>query len=359
MKLLDWYLIRQYLAAFFFMIVVVLTLALVVDYVEKVDDFIEKKPPLEDIIFVYYANFLPYWGNLLMPVCIFLAVIFFTGRLAGRSELIPILAGGVSFYRILVPYIAVSLLLALASGYLKSYLVPKSTAARLEFEYLYFKKRRISSTKDIHKKVATDTYLYIGYYNEKQQEGTNITLEKVINGDLVYKLSAKRMDWVDSLQHWRLRQCQERTFAPASHVESIRFRDKVDTTFLLAPDDIYIKEQKAESMTLPELLAYIRLEEMRGSDILKELYIERHRRFSDPIAIVILTLIGFAMASRKRRGGVALYIGLGLLLCFLYIALLFAGQALIGDTFPAGLAVWMPNLIFLPISIFLLWRAPK
>ena len=346
LKKIDIYIIRQYLLTFFFILGMVLAICLLVDFVEKIDEFIEKDPPLKEIIFDYYVNFLPFWGNLLTPICIFLGVIFFTSRMAARTEIIPLLGSGVSFYRILAPYIITSIILAGASFYLKGYLVPESTAQRIEFEYKYLRKRKISSNKHIHKKVAQDSYVYISYYNERKKEGLTFALERFKDGDIVTKIHAKRIVWVDSTASWKLRDVRVRHIDGKK--ESMSYHKSIDTTFLLTPDDIYIKEQKAESMTLPNLIEYTKLEEMRGSDILEELYIEKYRRYADPVSIIILTLIGFAMSSRKSRGGIALQIGLGLLICFVFIALLFAGQAIVGDKYPPWVAVWMPNLFFFP-----------
>ncbi|MDX2249796.1 MAG: LptF/LptG family permease [Bacteroidia bacterium] len=357
MTKIDKYIVRQYITTFSFILGMVLAICLLVDFVEKLDEFIEKKPPMKEVIFEYYLNFLPFWGNLLTPICIFLAVIFFTSRMAGRTELIPMLSAGISFYRIMAPYLITSFLLAGVSFYLKAYLVPRSTATRIEFEYKYLKKRKISSNKNIHKKVAQDTFIYISYYNERKMEGLTFALERFKDGDITTKIQARRIYWVDSTQSWILREARVRDIDGGK--ESLRFYSEIDTTFLLTPDDIFIKEQKAESMPLGDLSHYIQLEEMRGSDILEELYIEKNRRFSDPIAVIILTLIGFAMSSRKSRGGIALQIGLGLLICFVYVALLFAGQAFVGNDFPPWLAVWMPNFVFLPVSVFLLRIAPK
>jgi lipopolysaccharide export system permease protein len=357
LKKVDLYITRQYLLTFFFILGMVLAICLLVDFVEKIDEFIDKDPPIEELIFDYYLNFIPFWGNLLTPICIYLGVIFFTSRMASRTELIPLLGAGVSFYRILLPYIFTSILLAGVSFYLKAYLVPEATAERIEFEYKYLRKRKISSNKHIHKKIALDSYMYISYYNERKKEGLTFSLERFKDGDITTKIQAKRITWVDSTASWRLRDVRVRHIN--GRKEMMTYHKFIDTTLLITPDDIYIKEQKAESMTLPDLITYTELEEMRGSDILKELYIERYRRYSDPVSIIILTLIGFAMSSRKSRGGIALQIGLGLLICFVFIALLFAGQAVVSDRYPPWLAVWVPNFVFFPISIILLRLAPK
>ncbi|MEL6731686.1 MAG: LptF/LptG family permease [Bacteroidota bacterium] len=357
MKIVDRYIIRQYILTYFFILGLVLAICVMVDFVEKIDDFLDKNPPLTEIVFDYYANFIPYFGNLLTPICIFLAVIFFTSRMAARTEIIPILSTGVSFYRLLAPYLVASLLMGGLSYYLKSFVIPTSTASRLEFEYKYLNKRRVSRSKDIHKKVAEDTYIYMSYFNERNNSGNNFGLERIVDGEIVSKVRAKKISWVDSTQSWRLDRVQIRELRGKR--EHMRTLNVMDTTFLLTPDDIFIKEQLAESMTYPDLVEFIRLEEMRGSDILNTLYIERHRRFSDPTAVIILTLLGYAMASRKRRGGIALQIGLGMLLCFFYIVLLFAGQVFVGDSYPPWQAVWFPNILFFPLAVWLLIQAPK
>lgn len=353
MKIIDKYILKQFLTTYFFIQGAFIAICIIVDVVEKMDDFIDKKPPITEVLFDYYLNFMPYWGLLLMPLCVFLAVIFFTSRMAARTELIPILSVGVSFYRLMVPYLIVGVLLAGMSFGLKAYVLPDSTSTRIEFEYKYFRKRRISSHKHIHKKVAHDTFVYISYYNEKRKEGHTFALERLKDGEIVSKISARKIAWVDSTEKWRLKTVSVREIDNRKAEQLHKF-DQIDTTFLLTPDDLYIKEQWAETMNLPALNNYIRLEEMRGSDILKELYVERMRRFSDPVALIILTLMGYSLSSKKSRGGVALRIGIGLILAFMYIALLFVGTAIFGEQF-----VWVPNGIFLAVSVFLLVRAPK
>ncbi|MDP5172684.1 MAG: LptF/LptG family permease [Bacteroidia bacterium] len=357
MNIIDRYIVKQFLSTFLFILGMVMAIAVMVDVVEKIDDFVEKKPPVMGIIMDYYLNFIPYWGNLLSPIVVFLAVIFFTSRMAGRTEIIAILAGGASFYRLMMPYLGTGIFLAVIAFVLKGFIIPTSTANRVEFEYAYLKKRPYINDRHIHKKVAQDSYLYIGYYNSSRAEGTTVGLEQVKDETTIVKMDARKMNWVDSLQLWQLKDVRIRTFDGLK--EKLSFRPKIDTSFLLTPDDIYVKDQKAETMTLPELSHYISLEEMRGSDILRELYIERHRRFSDPVALIILTLIGYAMATRKTRGGVALQIGIGLGICFLYVALLVMGQAFVDDEFPAFVGVWMANFLFLPVAAFTLLVVPK
>jgi lipopolysaccharide export system permease protein len=357
MKIIDIYIIKKYLSTFFFLLGIVIVICVVVDFNEKSDDIFDKQIPLGSLFLDYYLYFIPFWGNLLSPVCIFLAVIFFTSRMAQRTELVPLLSSGISFYRILAPYILTSLFLGGISFYLKGYLVPEATEKQIEFEYKFFKKKKIHRDRDVHKKVASDTYVYMNYYNKNRQEGYNFTMERKEGSDFATRIKAEKAVWMDSTESWELQKVWRRDFRGAN--QSLRYYSVLDTSFYLSPDDIFIKEMMEASMTLPELKSFIELEEMRGSDILEALYFELNRRYADPIAVLVLTLIGFAMASRKSRGGIALQIGIGLLISFLYIILLFAGKAIINDTFSPFLAVWLPNFVFFPLAVFLLLIAKK
>lgn len=336
------------------MLGMVLVICVVVDFIEKLDLFLDQEIPLSEIVFKYYFNFLAYYGNLLAPICMFLGVIFFTSRMASRTEIVPILSSGVSFERLLLPYLLLGLFFMGISFVFKSYLIPLSTDARLDFEYQYMGrvKKNLGKRIDIHKKVASDTYVYFHHFNERTNVGTNFGLERVVDGEVVYKISAKRIEWIDSTKSWQLTKVEIRELDGLR--ETLTHPQQMDTTFLLSPDDIFIREQFAESMTLPNLLSFIELEELRGSDILTFLYLERHRRFSDPIAIFILTLLGFAISFEKSRGGIAVKIGVGLALAFLYIALLYGGAAVVGEEYPPWLAVWMPNIVFFPLTMALL-----
>lgn len=357
MNKLDHYITRSFWVTYLFIQGMIVALVVLVDFVEKIDDFIDRNIAAHDIIFVYYANFVPYYANLFAPICVFLAVVFFTSRMANRTEIIPMLSAGVSYYRIFVPYIITAVILAGISFYLRSYTVPISAKKRIEFEYRIQDKKRITSNRNIHKKVAPDTYVYFNFYNEDRKEGHNFTMERVQDGDIVTKFQANRIRWVDSTENWQMIRVTKRDILPED--EKIEHFKEIDTTFLLKPDDLFIIEHKEQTLKLPDLFEYIKLEEMRGSDILRELYLERHRRFAYPLAIIVLTVIGFAMSSRKSRGGTALQIGIGLFLCFVYIMFLTAGEAISGGRYPPWMAVWMPNIIFSILGVFLLIKAPK
>ena len=219
------------------------------------------------------------------------------------------------------------------------------------------------SDVNIHRKVATDanegseTFVYFYSFNQLIGEGYIFSMEKMMGGDLVHKLNCEKVNYVESSQSWNLTGCTERTIRGGR--ESLRFRSSIDTTFLLKPDDIYVKDLKAESMALNELYSYIDLEKMRGSDILDELVLEKYRRFAYPFAGLVLTLIGFSVSTQKTRGGTAFQLGIGLVISFIFVVLVMVGQALVGDRFPAWLAVWYPNIVFFFVGLIALRLAPK
>ena len=370
-NILDKYLIKRFLSSFFFILMAILVIVVIVDVIEKLQDFLDKKPPLFAIVFEYYANLIPFFGALFAPICVFLAVILFTSQLAERTELVAALSGGVSFYRILATYMCVALFLAVLSFYFKGYVVPKATQRRMDFEYNYKIKNRVKSKdRDIHKKISRNNiYTYLTFYDFRRAEGFGFTIERFDKGDLKVKARAERLNY-DSLRgEWVLKQASVRSIEgeketlvkyPQIHEkELMKLISKTDTIFNLKPEDIVIREMRAESMNIGELSQFISDEEIRGSDILKDLYIERHRRYSDPVALLILTVIGYAMSSRKSRGGTALQIGLGVLISVVFIALLMLLPSFVNDSFPAWAAVWTPNLLFVPVAILLTRLAPK
>ena len=363
MKKLDWYIIRKFIGTFVFIVMIFLVISIVIDISEKIDTFIEKKPPIQLLVFEYYADFCLFYGNLLSPICIFLAVIFFTSRLSQNTEVIAILTSGISYWRLLLPYGIAAVILGIFSFYMNAFLVPVATEERINFEYEYFKDKRVMNDMDIHRKIASNpaensqSFVYIFSYNQLINEGYNFSMEKMIGSDIVQKINCERIAWKDSTKSWKLTNCNRRVLERRK--EQLVFQKEIDTTFLLTPDDIFIKELRAESLPLDELYKYIALEAERGSDILKDLVMEKYERFAYPFAAIVLTLIGFSVSTRKTRGGTALQIGIGLVISFVYVALVVVGQKLTGDDLPVWVGIWYPNVIFFLVSLLLLRLAPK
>lgn len=364
MKKLDLYIIRKFLGTFFFILAIIIVVSIVIDIAEKIDDFIEKKPPIRGLILDYYLNFIIFFGNLLSPICIFLAVIFFTSRLTQNTEIVAMLTGGISFYRVLGTYLFTAVLLAGASFYLNAYMVPRANASRIDFEYKYLKGNKLMRDVNIHKKVASDpaagteSFVYLYSFNQILNEGYMFSMELVKDGDIVRKLTGSKINWNDSTETWRVSKVKMRDFFPDG-TERLTYRDYLDTTFLLTPEDIFIKEMRAESLPLDELYTAIDKESERGSGLAEELVVEKYERFAYPFAAIILTMIGFSVSTKKRRGGTPLSLGIGLVISFQYVLLVVVGQAIFGEGMPAWVGVWFPNMLFFVIAMLLIRIAPK
>ncbi|MEM7038241.1 MAG: LptF/LptG family permease [Bacteroidota bacterium] len=360
---IDWYIIRKFLGTFVFMVAIILAVSIVIDVAEKIDDFIERKPPIDELIFSYYLNFCLFYGNLLSPICIFLAVIYFTSRMTNNTEIVALLSGGVSFWRVLAPYFFTAVALAAGSFYLNAFLVPVATAERINFEYDHLKKKTVMRDVNIHKKIAYDqasgqeTFVYLYNFDQYKKEGYMFSMEVIRDKDIVKKLDANKIKWNDSLQGWHLEGVKVHTFNGTK--ERLIDIPSMDTTLLLTPDDIFIKEMRAESLPLDKLYSSIDQETMRGSGLAEELIMEKYERYAYPFSAIILTLIGFSVSTRKRRGGTPLQIGIGLVIAFAYVLLVVTGQAISGEKMPPWLTVWLPNIIFFGIAALMLRLAPK
>lgn len=363
LKKIDVYIVKKFVGTFVFMVMIILAVSIVIDVAEKIDDFIERKPPIDKLIFTYYVDFCLFYGNLLSPICIFLATIYFTSRMTNNTEIVALLSGGVSFWRVLAPYMVTAVLLAGGSFYLNAYLVPVATQERIDFEYDYLKRKTVMRDVNIHKKIGYDpatgreTFAYLYSFNQLEGEGYMFSMEVVHDKDITKKLSASKIRWNDSLQNWRLENVRVHTFAENS--ENMYEIPSMDTTLYLTPDDIFIKEMRAESLPLDQLYENIETEKLRGSGLAEELIMEKYERYAYPFSAIILSLIGFSVSTRKRRGGTPLQIGIGLVIAFAYVLLVVTGQAISGDSFPVWLTVWMPNIIFFGIAVIMLRIAPK
>jgi lipopolysaccharide export system permease protein len=356
---LDRYLLRKFVATFVFMVALMVVVITVIDIAERFDDFWKNNVPLGTAVSRYYLNLIPWLANLLSPICVFLAAIFFTARLTQDSEFIAMLSGGISFWRLLVPYLVASLLFAGVSFWLNNYLVPESIGRRVEFEFEYFDRNNPGLVSHLHKKVSTDLYVYIQRYEGRTQQASLFSLERFDStGRLASKLMAPTAKWIDSTGSWQLYQVVIRDFLPNGE-ERLRTVPRMDTTLRLTHEDVFQRKSFAEAMPLPELLEYIDVERERGSDTINDLKLELHMRIAAPFASFVLTLIAYALSTRKRRGGIALQLGLGFIIAFLYVFFLSVSRSALGESIAPGLAVWLPNLVFLAVGLGLLRLVPK
>jgi lipopolysaccharide export system permease protein len=333
-------------------------IVIIFDLSENIDEFISKQAPLNEIIFDYYLNFIPYFINLFSYLFTFISVIYFTSHMAGKSEIIAILSSGVSYYRMLRPYFISAVFLALLSFYLANFLIPHTNQKRRAFTDVYFKNLSKSKDEHIHLQISPGTYVYMESFNIKAFTGYRFTLEKFSGHDLEYKLMGERIVFDSIANKWTVQNYMARSIDGTK--EKISQGAKLDTTLNLLPEELYIKKEDYEEMTFSDLQHYIKREKLKGAEEIVFYDMEKHNRIASPFATLIMTLIGVSLSSRKLRGGIGMHLGLGILLTFAYILLMRITTvfATVGDL-PPVIAAWIPNLIFGVIGLLLLRSAPK
>jgi len=357
LKLLDIYIIKKYLGTFFLSIVLIISVSIVFDLAEKMDDFISNKAPLKEIVFHYYANFIPFFANLLSPLFAFISVIFFTSKLAYNTEIIAILSTGMSFKRLLVPYFIAASLIGLMSFGLGGYVIPASNKVRLDFEDKYIKKIKSEMSINIQLELEPGIIAYIERYEKSQNRGYHFSLEKFDGKRLVSRLTAKYII-MDSLNHWHITNYRHREFD--GMYEKLTEGERLDTVIKMNPEDFFISTYEAPQMTITELRQYLKRQKERGVGGITAFENEYNNRFAMPFAALILTLIGVSLSSRKVRGGTGLHLGLGLLMSALYILFSTVSSTFaVNGNLPSIVAVWLPNAIFTLIGIYLYHKAPK
>jgi lipopolysaccharide export system permease protein len=326
---------------------------------EKIDDFLENSTPLRAIIFDYYKNFIPYFVYLFTPLFVFIAVIFFTSKMAYQTEIIAILSSGVSFRRLMVPYMMGAAVIGLFSFVLGSFIIPPANKVRLDFEKTYIKKRRETGMNNIHMQVEPGVFVYVSRYSSLREVGDGFSLEKFKDKQLVLKISAASAAYDSITGGWSLKQYVRRDFLDDNR-QIISQGDKMDTMINMNPSDFKEERKFYETMTSPELSRHIKEQSERGVGNVEEYEIEKHRRIASPFSAFILSIIGVSLASRKVRGGMGLHIGVGIGLSFGYILFMTISTtfAINGNVAP-WLAVWIPNFVFAGIAGLLYHRAPK
>ena len=360
-KIIDVYIMRKFLGTFIFSLALIMTVAVVFDVAEKLDDFMEKDAPLRAIIFDYYFNFIPYFAILFSPLFVFISVIFFTSRMAVNTEIIAILNSGMSFRRMMWPYFLSSLVIAVFTFLLTNFVIPHANSIRIDFEDKYSRNSRLRRgiIYNFHRQVYPKVYMYMGNYKPDVQTGINFTLEKFDdNGRLVSKLTAARVTWDTTTRKWSAWTYYIRDMVGDS--ERIVNGVKIDTTLIIKPQDFQRDPEFVGTMTYRELNDYIDLLRLQGSDELKLFLLEKHRRIANPFAVFILTLIGVSLSSQKVRGGIGMQIGIGVGLSFSYILFMqFASQFSLKGNLNPMLAEWIPNILYLFIALYLYRIAPK
>jgi lipopolysaccharide export system permease protein len=358
LKKLDIYIIKKFLGTFFFSITLLIAIIVIFDVSEHIEKYIENAAPLNEIIFDYYVNWIPFFVNQFGALFTFIAVILFTSKMAANSEIIAILSSGISFRRLLFPYFISALIIGIMSYGLASFVIPHASKKRLAFWETYIGKTFRNKERNIHRQITPGTYIYMSSFNVSRGKGYNFAMDVFDGNKIVSKLNSREIIWNEELGKWTIHKYKIRTFD--GDKESMESGVKLDTLLAFTKKEFSTRADVSETMTTPELSEYIDLQKMRGSSSVVQLQIEKYKRLSSSFATFILTLIGVSLSARKIRGGIGMHLGIGLGLSFSYILFqqLSSVFATNGDMDPL-LAVWIPNIMYSVIAIYLYIRAPK
>ena len=359
LKRLDYYIISKFLGTYVFAIALIISIAVVFDFNEKMDRFMSHEAPWKAIIMDYYVNFVPYFANLFSPLFVFIAVIFFTAKLAENSEIIAMFSTGMSFKRMLRPYMVSAAIIAVVTFFLGGYVIPKGSVTRIDFEDKYYKPRKKSTARNIQLEVDSGVIAYIDRYENSSKTGYRFSLDKFKGKQLVSHLTARAITYDTTQVHrWKVKDYMIRELNGMK--EHISRGTEIDTTLFMEPADFLISKNQQEMLTNPALSEYIDQQKQRGFANIKEFEIEYHKRIAMSFASFILTLIGVSLSSRKMKGGMGLNLGIGLGLSFSYILFqTIASTFAVNGNMPPVIAVWIPNLLYAGIAFFLYKRAPK
>ena len=358
-KILDWYISRKFIFTFFIALILIIGIVIIFDISEKIDDFVENEAPLNEIVFTYYLNFVPKFINMFSPLFVFITVIFFTSRLAANSEIIAILSGGISYHRMMVPYLASATLIALLSLGLNLYVIPRSNLKVVQFEAKYVKHHNDYKRSNIHYQIAPGEFVYVNSYRSWSNTAEKITLETIRDNKLVSKLSAELAVWDSTYGGWHMKDYTIREYTNGLQ-DRVKTGEQLDTIIPLTVTDFYRNEKTVETLTIQQLNELIDTQNLRGDANVIYAQIEKHTRYALPFSALILTIIGVALSSRKKRGATGWNIGIGIALAFSYILFLrFSQMFVFTGTLSPGIALWIPNLLYSIIAAFLYSMAPK
>ncbi|HEX2683198.1 MAG TPA: LptF/LptG family permease [Ferruginibacter sp.] len=364
MKKIDRYILLKYLTTFFFCLILFTAIVVVVDISEKTDNFVKSKLPVSRIITDYYFGFIPRIDAMLFPLFVFISVIFFTSKMAGRSEIIAILSSGVSFRRFLLPYVVGGILLSafLWMGY--QYIVPKANLKWANFEIKYIdgpvnpESNNSSRKRNMYFKMDSNTYVGISDYGTASKLGNGFFVQRYSNNKLLYNLRSTHFNWDSTTLKWKLYNVVERRLDSIS--ERVSRSDELLMPYNFKPRDLRRDDYMKDQLPTPELDEFIKQEKARGSEMLNTLLVERYNRDAIPVSVLILTIIGAVLASRKIRGGSGVHLAVGVIISVLYI--LFSRFSIVFATkgnFTPFIASWTPNMFFGVLAFYLYKKAPK
>ena len=365
MKILDWYILKKFLVTFLFTILAITTIAVVIDTSEKADDFVNSGLKTGQIIMQYYIGFVPYIISMIFPLMVFIAVIWFTSRLASRSEFIAILAGGVRFNRLLRPYLIGALMLSGIFWIASQTWIPKANKIRTDFQANYVDRNSsyqpntgAVGRNNYYLRADSNTYVAMLYYDTTSKSAGGFTMQKTRNNKLFYNLRAERISWDTAKKNWHVSNIIQRNF-DGLH-ESVRQSKDTNLNLNVRPNELGHDEYLKDKLTSADLKTFIQREELRGTEGLNNYKVERYHRDSTPFSIIIMTIMGAVVSSRKVRGGSGLYLAFGLVAAAIFVVMdKFAITFSVKGDFPPIVAAWVPNIIFSCVTLWLYIKAPK
>ena len=357
-KIIDSYLLWKMLGTVVFAITRLMTVVVVFDMSENIQRFMSHNVPWKEVITGYYFNFIPYFINLFIPLFTFISVIWFTSKLSTRNEIISIFDNGISFNRMLVPYVTGAVIIMILSLILANFIVPTTNRKMNEFKYQYFGRRSGTSTY-LHIKNSKNSYIFVERWDKMEGTGYNFTYEEFDNNHISKKISAQSITFDEDTQLWQLHRYTKREIT-AENEEIISRGEDLDTMLNIKPLNLYQDAVVSETMSYRELRSFIREERMRGSSLLANYQIEQHKRLANPVGILIMTLLGLSVSCRKttRGVGVHIFIGIGLVFTFIFLQQISTVFSVSGGL-PPVLGTWLPNIIFTVITGVLLKMTPK
>ncbi len=361
-SIIDMYIIKKFLGTYIFSIILIISIAVVFDINERLDKFLAHEGILKQIIFDYYFNFIPFYANTFSSLFVFISVIFFTSKLAENSEIIAMLSNGMSFKRLLRPYMISAAIISLATFLLGSFVIPPANKDRIDFQNKYFRDKSTSSAREVQVQIGKGSILYLESYSRSRGSGTNIALDNFDGKTLVSRVVAEKATY-DSAYNWKLSNYAIREFKDSK--EFVSSGTELDTIIPITPEDLLVSINDFEIMTTPQLHTYINRQKSRGlasvGDVsITNFEVEYHKRFASLFSAFILTIIGVTLSSRKVKGGMGLNIGIGLGLSFGYIVFMTISSSFaVSGTMSPFMAVWLPNFVYIFIAAFLYTRAPN
>src|SRR5690606_8374949 len=358
LTIIDKYFIKKYLGTFLFTMAIFTVVMVIFDVSERLDDFLKYKAPLSKIVFEYYAGFIPFYLNFLSPLINFIAVIFFTAKMADQTEIVPILSGGMSFNRFLRPYMISAFIIFLITFAFNLYIIPKTNKLKIGFENVYVKPKDNNTKSSTHMQIDPNSFVYIESFDNDRKIGYNFILEIFEGQNLKSKLIADRITWDSVKTNWTIHDYTIRNID--SLKEEMIKGDSKDTTLDMSPRDFEVYDNIFDAMDLQELNTRIEKEKMRGTGYMVNLKLEKYKRFVYPFSAFVLTVMGVALSSKKVRGGIGLSLGLGIGLSFTYILFIqFSTMFSLKGCLSPLIAVLIPNVLFGILALYLVIKAPK